>query len=32
MGYYDYYSGFAPYISVAEHKAKAKKYLSLIHI
>lgn len=28
MGYYDYYSGFAPYISVAEHKAKAKKYIA----
>ncbi len=27
MGYYDYYSGFAPYVSVAEHKAKAKKYI-----
>lgn len=27
MGYYDYYGGFAPYVSVAEHKAKAKKYI-----
>ena len=31
MGYYDYYSGFAPYISVAEHKAKAKKYIAEQH-
>ncbi len=28
MGYYDYYGGFAPYVSVAEHKAKAKKYIA----
>ena len=28
MGYYDYYSGFAPYVSAAEHKAKAKKYIA----
>ena len=28
MGYYDCYGGFAPYVSVAEHKAKAKKYIA----
>ena len=27
MSYYDYYGGYAPYVSVSEHKAKAKKYI-----